>query len=135
MSVHPLVQSFYTRIWNAGDERVEDLLSEDFLFRGSLGTETAGLAAFLEYVRSVRGSLAEYHCEILACVTELPQAFARMRFSGIHIGTFRGFAPTAKRVHWEGTALFTFREHTICSLWVLGDLAGLDEVLRANQAA
>ncbi|MFH1184878.1 MAG: ester cyclase [Chloroflexota bacterium] len=134
MSVHPLVQSFYARIWNSGDEYVEDLLSADLSFHGSLGTETVGRLAFLEYVRSVRGSLAEYHCEILACVTELPRAFARMRFSGMHAAPFRGFAPTGKRVHWEGAALFTFRESTICALWVLGDLAGLDEVLRANAA-
>jgi predicted ester cyclase len=132
MSTHPLVQSFYTRIWNSGDERVEDLLTDDFSFRGSLGTETIGRAAFLAYVRSVRGSLADYHCEILDCVTELQQAFSRMRFSGIHMAPFRGFAPTGKPVHWHGAALFTFRGDMICALWVRGDLAGLDALLRLN---
>ena len=134
MSTHPLVHSFYARIWNSADEHVEDLLTGDFSFRGSLGTETIGRLSFLEYVRSVRGSLADYHCEILDCVTELQQAFARMRFSGVHMAPFRGFAPTGKTVHWHGAALFTFRANTICALWVLGDLAGLDALLRLNAA-
>ena len=135
MSIHPLVEAFYSRIWNAGDEHVENLLTGDFAFRGSLGTEAHGRAEFLDYVRSIRRSLADYRCEILQCVTELPLAFARMRFSGVHVSPFRGFAPTGKRVQWEGAALFTFRQDVICELWVLGDTAGLDEVLRENQKA
>ena len=132
MGVHPLVEAFYARIWNAGQEYVDDLLTEDFAFRGSLGTETAGRPAFMDYVYRVRGSLAQYHCEILTCVTELPHAFARMRFSGLHVAPFRGFEPTGKLVHWGGAALFTFRDDAIASLWVLGDLAGLDAVLQDN---
>ena len=135
MSVHPLVEAFYARIWNAGQEYVDDLLAEDFVFRGSLGTETTGRTAFMEYVYRVRGSLAQYHCEILACVTELPHAFARMRFSGLHVAPFRGYEPTGKPVQWEGAALFTFRDDIIASLWVLGDLAGLDAVLHKNASS
>ena len=132
MSTHPLVESFYSRIWNAGDERVDDLLSEDFIFRGSLGTEARGRPEFLQYVRPVRGSLAKYHCKILECVTELPRAFAQMLFSGVHVAPFRGLAATGKPVQWHGAALFTFREGVISRLWVLGDLAGLDQVLKSN---
>ena len=135
MSTHPLVAAFHARIWNAGDEQVDDLLTQDFRFRGSLGTEAHGPAEFLEYVRFVRGSLANYHCEILDCVTELSRAFARMLFSGIHVASFRGVPPAGKFVQWHGAALFTFREHTIAELWVLGDLTGLDAVLRMNAGA
>src|SRR5262245_59895281 len=132
MSVHPLVESFYARIWNAGDERVLGLLTEEFSFRGSLGASTRGRRAFLEYVRSIRGSLTNYRCGILTCVTELPQAFARMRFSGVHTASFRGFAATGLHVHWEGAALFTFRDDAISDLWVLGDLIALDQMLARN---
>jgi len=135
MSTHPLVEQFYSRIWNSGDENVNSLLADDFCFRGSLGTAAHGHSEFLNYVRSVRGSLANYNCEILDCVTELPRSFARMRFSGIHVALFRGFAPTGRPVHWNGAALFTFRNNAICDLWVLGDLVGLDEVLRQNAKA
>ena len=136
MSTPKLVEAFYARIWNVGDlDAVPDLLRDDFLFRGSLGTETKGHAAFANYVQSVRHALADYRCEILACVSEGDQAFAKMRFSGRHLALFRGFPPTGKPVQWLGAAWFRFEGSAIAELWVLGDLAGLDAVLRANQVA
>lgn len=136
MSTPKLVQAFYERIWNKGDcGAVPELLAEGFAFRGSLGSELRGREAFVHYVRSVRGSLSNYRCEILDCVSEGDQAFARMRFCGLHTGPFRGYAPTGRLVSWDGAALFRFEGGVIAELWVLGDLAGLDRVLKENAAA
>lgn len=133
MSTPPLVEAFYERIWNAGDlAAASELLSEGFCFRGSLGREMRGRDAFLEYVRSVRGALADYHCEIIDCLAAGTKAFAKMRFGGVHVAAFRGYQPTGKAVHWLGAALFCFDAGRIAELWVLGDLAGLDAVLREN---
>ncbi len=135
MSTPNLVESFYQRIWNVGDlQAASDLLTTNFSFRGSLGTELRGQDAFKEYVRSIRSALAEYRCEILTCVTEGDQAFAQMRFSGRHVGAFLGYQPTGKSVHWHGAALFRFEGQAISQLWVLGDVAGLEVVLKANLA-
>jgi predicted ester cyclase len=134
MTTPNLVTAFYERIWNAGDlGAVSELLTEDFSFRGSLGNELRGRDAFMDYVRSVRGALANYRCEILACVSEGEQAFAKMRFSGLHVAPFRGHLATGLPVQWLGAALFRFERHAIAELWVLGDLAGLDAVLKNNQ--
>jgi steroid delta-isomerase-like uncharacterized protein len=134
MSIPSLVTAFYDEIWNRGDlDASTRLLAEAFVFRGSLGAELRGREAFAGYVQSVRGALADYHCEILECVAEGDRAFAKMRFSGRHVGVFRGHAPTGKPVHWLGAALFQFAEGWIAELWVLGDLAGLDAVLADNQ--
>jgi len=134
MSTPKLVEQFYTRIWNAGDlSAVSDLLAADFAFRGSLGTELRGHNAFEEYVRSVRDSLSDYRCEILTCVAEGERAFAKMRFSGRHTASFRGFEPTGKPVHWLGAALFRFEGESIAEVWVLGDLAGLDALLEESR--
>lgn len=134
MSVPKLVQQFYERIWNRGDlDAVVDLLHEDFLFRGSLGSERRGREGFTDYVRSVRGALSDYRCEILDCVTQDDRAFAKMRFSGVHTSEFRSHPPTGLPVHWLGAALFRFSENLIAELWVLGDLAGLDTLLKKNQ--
>jgi SnoaL-like polyketide cyclase len=100
MSIPALVEEFYERIWNRGDlAAASDLLANDFWFRGSLGTEMHGHEAFKDYVRSVRGALTDYRCEILACVAEGNQAFAQMRFVGRHVGSFRGHPPTGKPVN------------------------------------
>ena len=131
MSIPELVSAFYSRIWNAGDlAAIDELIAEEFSFRGSLGTEVRGRDGFREYVSTVRSSLADYRCDILECVAMDDQAFAKMRFHGRHVGTFRGFAPTGKHVEWLGAALFTLGESRIRSVWVLGDLAGLDALLR-----
>ena len=129
-----LVEAFYERIWNHGDlEAADALLTDDFVFRGSLGAELRGVAAFIGYVCAVRESLIGYRCEILECVAEGNRAFAKVRFGGRHIGTFRGYAPTGKHVEWLGAALFKFEASAISELWVLGDLTSLDALLRANQ--
>jgi len=134
MSVPSLVQDFYERIWNQGELAAAiDLVSEGFVFRGSLGSESRGREAFLDYVRSVRNSLTNYRCEILDCVAEESKAFAKMRFSGTHMATFRGYPPTGKPVDWLGAALFHFANNSIAELWVLGDLASLDGILRKNK--
>jgi SnoaL-like polyketide cyclase len=82
-----------------------DLLSEEFVFRGSLGFESRGRETFLNYVQSVRNSLANYRCEILDCVAEENKACAKMRFSGMHVATFRSYSPTGMPVDWLGAAL------------------------------
>ena|ERR1700761_305647 len=133
MSIPPLVEAFYERIWNAGDSAgISELLAPDFRFRGSLGDELCGWEAFASYKRSVRTALDNYHCEILDCVSEADRAFAKMQFSGRHVGLFRGYEPTGKSVSWMGAALFRFEAPTIKELWVLGDLWGLDAALKKN---
>jgi predicted ester cyclase len=90
------------------------------------------LQGFAEYVDMVHEALGEYLCTILDLVVETPKAFARMRFSGIHVGEFMGFPPTGKPVSWEGAALFTFSGDLIVDAWVLGDLKALEKQLRVN---
>ena len=133
MSVPSLVTSFYDRLWNIGYETaMRQLMSTEFSFRGSLGAELKGHAAFWEYVCGVRTALANYRCDILDCVSEGQRAFAKMQFSGTHVGAFRGYRPSGLQVSWQGAALFRFEAGRIRELWVLGDLVGLDAVLKAN---
>jgi predicted ester cyclase len=133
MTTPTLVEDFYHRLWNSGDAGVlPDILTADFSFRGSLGSEVKGRAPFWEYVCGVRTALRDYRCDILDCVSEGDQAFAKMKFSGIHVGDFRGFRPTGLPVHWSGAALFRFGNARIKELWVLGDLVGLEGLLNLN---
>ena len=135
MSTPKLVEDFYERIWNDGDpDAAAELLTAGFSFRSSLGQEMRGREAFKNYVRDVRAALADYQCEILSCVAEENQAFAKMCFSGRHMAAFRGYEATGKLVQWLGAALFRFDDSMIAELWVLGDLAGLDWLLKTQAA-
>lgn len=135
MSTPRLVEDFYQRIWNDGNlDAAEELLTPQFSFRGSLGNEMCGMEAFKNYVRTVRAALADYQCENLSCVAEGNRAFAKMCFSGRHVAEFRGYEPTGKYIQWLGAALFRFEDSMIAELWVLGDLAALDALLKAQAA-
>ena len=136
MTTHPLVSSFYERVWNSGDRAaLDELVTEDFRFQGSLGPAIVGRDAFWQIVTMVRTALSGYHCAIEACVSEETQAFAKMRFSGAHVGPFRGFAPTGLDLAWAGAALFQFDGSSIREIWVLSDTTALDAALGANASA
>ena len=133
MSTPTLVAEFYERLWHRQErEALVALLAEDFVFRGSLGSERRGREEFWEYLQHVCAALGGYRCDILDCVAEGHEAFARMRFAGQHRAEFRGYAPTQLPVAWMGAAHFRFRDGKIASLWVLGDLWGLEEALKRN---
>lgn len=136
MTTHPLVSSFYERVWNSGDRAaLDELVTEDFRFQGSLGPAIVGRDACWQIVTMVRTALSGYHCAIEACVSEETQAFAKMRFSGAHVGPFRGFAPTGLELAWAGAALFQFDGSSIREIWVLSDTTALDAALGANASA
>lgn len=131
-----LIERFYADIWNRQDfAAAEEILSPDFRFRGSLGIETVGTPAFVDYVKSVHAALADYRCTIDELITGDAAAAARMTFSGIHRGPLFGVAATGKPISWMGAAFFSFAQARIGSLWVLGDMDGLKRQLGAAAPA
>jgi len=125
-----LVKRFYRDLWERGElDAAHALCHPELVFRGSLGQEKRGVAAFLDYVRYVRGALAEYACVLEEAVVEGSRVFARMLFRGRHVGRFEGVEPTGRTVAWAGAALFHLEGGRIRELWVLGDRAALREQL------
>jgi steroid delta-isomerase-like uncharacterized protein len=136
MTTHPLVSSFYDRVWNSGDRSaLDELVTDDFRFQGSLGPAIIGRDAFWQIVTTVRSALSGYHCEILVCVSEESQAFAKMKFSGTHVGPFRNYPPSGLDIAWHGAALFKFEGGRIREIWVLSDTTALDAALGVNASA
>jgi len=130
----PQVIKFYEVLWNAHDrEAMPEVLRENFTFRGSLGQHKRGHDGFAEYVDTVHAALDEFRCHIEALVEEGDRVFAKMNFTGIHVGELLEYAPTGKRVSWQGCALFTFDGELIADAWVLGDLKGLELQLEDNR--
>lgn len=129
-----VVRKFYRNIWEGKElTLIPQLMRKDVRFRGSLGEEKRGHEGFSEYVTSIHAALSDYSCQILSLVQEDDQIAARMRFSGKHTGEFLGFSPTQKPVSWMGSAFFTFEDGLIADLWVLGDLASLNDLLASQQ--
>ena len=129
-----IVRLFYDEMWNRADKsRIPEIFQADFTFRGSLGPVLVGHEQFAGYVEDVVRALPDFRCDILETTEQDDRVVAKMKFSGTHAGTFFGFAPTGKRVAWDGSAHFTFRAGLVADLWVLGDVHGLLQRLAANR--
>lgn len=131
-----IVTLFYKGLWdNADKSLIPTIFHEGFTFRGSLGPVLVGHEAFAGYVDFVTGALENYTSDILELVEQDNRVAGRLRFHGLHRAELFGFAPTGKHVAWAGAPFFTFEGDKVRDLWVLGDIHGLVEQLRANQVA
>ena len=129
-----MARLFYDEMWNQADKnRIPEILTSDFAFRGSLGPVLVGHDQFEGYVDDVIGALSDFRCEILEMTEEDNRVVARMLFSGSHGGEMFGFAPTGQTVEWAGSAHFTFEGGKVSELWVLGDVHGLRQSLKAQR--
>ena len=128
-----LVERYYSEMWNKWNfALVDELLAQELSFRGSLGAEMRGRAAFCDYMRRVRGAFPNFHNEIEEMVAEENRVAARLTYTGTHRGEIFGLAPTGKEIRYAGTAFFRIESGRIVQGWVLGDLAGLLDQLGAQ---
>jgi steroid delta-isomerase-like uncharacterized protein len=129
-----VVRRWYRDLWNRWDlDAADEIVHADVSFRGSLGTETTGIAALKDYVRTVRAAFPDFHNRIDELVGEANVVVARLTYTGTHRGPLFGFAPTGRRIEYAGVALFTLREGRVARAWVLGDVHGLREQLGASE--
>lgn len=130
-----IVRLFYDEMWNKADKsRIPEIFHPGFAFRGSLGPVLVGYEQFAGYVDDVVRALPDFRCDILMLTEQDNRVVAKMKFSGTHKSEMMGYAPSGKRVAWDGSAHFTFRGGLVEDLWVLGDVHGLLQQLAANQA-
>lgn len=129
-SITELVTRFYDDLWNRWDDTAVDrVLSVDFTFRGSLGSQTVGRDGWRGYRDAVRAGSSDFHNEVRDMVVNGDKAAARLLYTGTHDGPLVGLAPTGRTFGYAGAAFFTARAGLLTDAWVLGDLAGLRELL------
>jgi steroid delta-isomerase-like uncharacterized protein len=130
-----LVERFYNEVWNRADEvTARQILHPDLAFTGSLKRTVVGVENFLTYLRSIHAALGEYTCEIQDLIATETRVAARMRFQGVHQGTFFGVPATGKIIEWTGLAFFTVRQGLISEIWVMGDVDAVKQQLELGTA-
>jgi steroid delta-isomerase-like uncharacterized protein len=118
------------RIWNAWSEpALEELLSPDIVFRGSLGTAVVGIAAFKQYVDRIRSAFPDFHNHIEELIEEGDKVAARLTYTGTHRGELFGFPGTGRKITYEGLAVFACKEGKIVRGFVVGDTETLKRQL------
>jgi steroid delta-isomerase-like uncharacterized protein len=121
-----LVTTFYEVVWNRWNAgAAEEILAPDLDFRGSIGLEARGVAAFLDYQATIRRAFPDFHNRIDELIGEGSKVVARLTYSGTHQGELFGHPPSRRRVSYAGVGMFECRDGKIAKVWVLGDLHGL----------
>jgi SnoaL-like domain len=80
--IDEMIHRFYNDLWNRWDDAaVDDLLTDDFVFRGSLGTERTGRTEWRRYRDTIRAGSADFHNQIITLITDTSSAAARLRYT------------------------------------------------------
>lgn len=126
-----LINSYYENLWNNKDKSyIDKLLSEDIVFRGSLGIQTVGKKAFEEYFDMITGAISNLYHGVETMVAENNQVAARAVYNGKHTGRLMDFEPTNNRIRYNGASFFQIENGKIKEIWVLGDLNTLYKQLK-----
>jgi steroid delta-isomerase-like uncharacterized protein len=129
-----LIRRYYEEMWNPWSFALAgELLADEMIFRGSLGTETKGRAQFCDYMRQVQRAFPDFHNEILELAADEDRVVARLNYTGTHRGEIFGVAPTRKSNAYSGAAFFRIAHGRVAEGWVLGDLLTLLRQLGAQR--
>jgi steroid delta-isomerase-like uncharacterized protein len=121
-----LVRQFYVDAWNRWDDTVVDeLLAEDFRFRGSLGDEVLGRDGWRRYRDMVREAAPDFHNDIIDVVAGSGRAAVRLLYRGHHRGGLLGYPGRGQPFEYSGAAFFRCTDEHLESAWVLGDIEAL----------
>ena len=121
-----LIRRYYSELWNAwSTTALEELISRDIVFRGSIGTAVNGIEEFKQYVSKIRAAFPDFHNHIEELIGEGDKIVARLTYTGTHRGELFGFSGTERNITYQGIAILQFREAKIVSGFVLGDTESL----------
>lgn len=125
-----LIHRYYVEVWNAWSApALEELISADIVFRGSIGYVVNGIAEFKEYVNRIRFAFPDFHNYIEELIAEGERVAARLTYTGTHRGELFGLPATGNKITYAGMAIFEFKEGKILRGYVLGDTESLKRQL------
>jgi steroid delta-isomerase-like uncharacterized protein len=128
-----LIRRYYSELWNSwSTTALEELISPNIAFRGSIGTAVCGIEEFREYVSRIRAAFPDFHNHIEELISEGDRVVARLTYTGTHRGELFGISGTGRKISYQGIAIFQFREGKIVSGFVLGDTESLRRQIAAT---
>ncbi len=108
-------------------EEAIELLAADF--RTHAGSQARGADGFTDLVETFLAGFADFRGETLHVLAEGDRVVIFTLWRGTHTGTFRGLAPTGKRVAFETADLFRVAGGRIVEHWDVVDRLALQSAL------
>jgi predicted ester cyclase len=78
-----------------------------------------------QIAESFRAGFPDLRCSVDDVITEGTRCVCRWRMTGTHQGSFLGFAPTGRRVSFQGITEMRFLGERLAEQWTLYDCLGL----------
>src|ERR1700761_7305061 len=115
-----LITTMIEEVFNAGRP---ELLPE--FFAPEMEPEAAGLQQLLT------AAFPDLRVRIEDLIAENDKVTARLMFTGTHLGPFRDFAPTGRRVSFGAIRIYQLAGGKVTGSWSYQDSLGLVQQLRA----
>jgi predicted ester cyclase len=129
-----LVRRFSRRVFDARDLTARAMLTADFRWRGSLGSESQGVEDFLAYATAAQVAMPDLAVSLDEVAVAGTQVWARLRFSATHRGELLGQPGTGRRVSYVGQAVHDVRDGRLGRVWVVADTLSLYRQIVARTA-
>jgi steroid delta-isomerase-like uncharacterized protein len=101
-----VMRTWFEEVWNQGrEEAIDRIFAADAVAHGLPGGPMTGPAAFRAIFGAFRGAFPDIRIEVLRTVTEGDLVTTHCRVTGTHSGATLGFAPTGRRVDFEGMVI------------------------------
>jgi predicted ester cyclase len=130
-----LVRRFWRQVFDERDlTAAREMLTADFRWRGSLGSESEGVEDFLAYATAAQVAMPDLAVSIDEVAVIGSQVWARLRFSATHRRELLGQAGTGRRVSYVGQAVHDVRDGRLSRVWVVADTLSLYRQMVAEAA-
>ena len=121
-----LVRRFWRQVFDERDlTAAREMLTADFRWRGSLGSESEGVEDFLAYATAAQEAMPDLAVSLDEVAVVGSQVWARLRFSAVHRGELLGQPGTGRRVSYVGQAVHDVRDERLSRVWVVADTLSL----------
>lgn len=121
-----LVRRFWQQVIGEWDnDTARELVTTDFRWRGSLGSESTGLDEFLAYLAAARLAMPDLRVTLNEVAVVGQQVWTRMTFRATHQGELLGVPGTGRPVAYVGQAVHDVRDARLSRAWVVADTLSL----------
>jgi len=125
-----IVRRFWRCVFDEGDlSVVEGMVTPEFAWRGSLGTQTFGARDFLAYVRAAQRAMPDLAVGLDELSMPGEQVWTRMTFTATHRGTLLGVPASGRALSYQGLAVHDLRDDVLSRVWVVADTLDLHRQL------
>lgn len=113
-----VVRRFIDEALNKGNIAIcDEVLSTNYVFHAADGSVFNGPVAWKQYISAVRNGFPDIRCNFENIVCEGDILALRTTLTGTNTGSYRGMAPTGKKVAIQEGAFFRFEGDKPVEQW------------------